>query len=42
MKIKPYVPKFDHWDAERTGWLAPVGERVEGARADDRFGVQEA
>lgn len=40
LDIKPYVPKFDHWDAERTGWLAPVGERIEGARADDRFGMQ--
>jgi tRNA-Thr(GGU) m(6)t(6)A37 methyltransferase TsaA len=41
LDIKPYVPKFDHWVAERTGWLASAGHRVEGARADDRFGIEE-
>jgi tRNA-Thr(GGU) m(6)t(6)A37 methyltransferase TsaA len=41
LDIKPYVPRFDHWDAERTGWLASAGERVRGARADDRFGMKD-
>lgn len=40
LDIKPYVPRFDHWDAERIGWLASAGDRVENARADDRFGMK--
>jgi tRNA-Thr(GGU) m(6)t(6)A37 methyltransferase TsaA len=41
LDIKPYVPKFDHWAADRIGWLASAGDRVAGARADDRFGMKE-
>ena len=25
LDIKPYVPAFDHWDVESTGWLAQKG-----------------
>lgn len=35
LDIKPYVPAFDHFDVERTGWYA--GKSAKGAVADDRF-----
>jgi tRNA (Thr-GGU) A37 N-methylase len=38
LDIKPYAPQFDHYAVERTGWLTAAGERVAGARSDDRFG----
>jgi tRNA-Thr(GGU) m(6)t(6)A37 methyltransferase TsaA len=38
LDIKPYVPVFDHHEAERTGWLAEASEAVKGKRSDDRFG----
>jgi tRNA (adenine37-N6)-methyltransferase len=38
LDIKPYVPQFDHYQVERTGWLASAGGNVEGMRSDDRFG----
>ena len=37
LDIKPYVPAFDHAEAERTGWLESTEERVEEKRSDDRF-----
>lgn len=37
LDIKPYVPAFDHQEAERIGWLAEAGEKVEEKRSDDRF-----
>jgi len=37
LDIKPYVPAFDHWDVESTGWLAQKGFLTEAKRADDRF-----
>ena len=37
LDIKPYVPMFDHHSADRVGWLASAGRRVEHARSDDRF-----
>ncbi len=37
LDLKPYVPAFDHSDAERTGWLHAAEERVKGKRSDDRF-----
>ena len=37
LDIKPYVPAFDHNEAERTGWLETTGERVKETRSDDRF-----
>ena len=37
LDIKPYVPAFDHNEAERTGWLETTGGRVKEKRSDDRF-----
>jgi tRNA-Thr(GGU) m(6)t(6)A37 methyltransferase TsaA len=37
LDIKPYVPAFDHNDAERTGWLEATGDRVKEQKSDDRF-----
>jgi len=37
LDIKPYVPAFDCWDAERTGWFAANAEKVHTTRADERF-----
>ena len=38
LDIKPYVPKFDHYEGERIGWLASARKKVEETRADNRFG----
>ncbi len=38
LDIKPYVPEFDHHEAERTGWLAAAKGKVKRKRSDDRFG----
>jgi tRNA (adenine37-N6)-methyltransferase len=35
--IKPYVPVFDHWEVDSTGWLGTKGHRAETARSDERF-----
>lgn len=37
LDIKPYVPAFDVWDADRTGWFATVADNAVQCRADDRF-----
>jgi tRNA-Thr(GGU) m(6)t(6)A37 methyltransferase TsaA len=37
LDIKPYVPAFDHQEAERTGWLAAARGKVKGKRSDGRF-----
>jgi tRNA-Thr(GGU) m(6)t(6)A37 methyltransferase TsaA len=37
LDIKPYVPAFDVFEAERTGWLAQGAPRVHEVRADTRF-----
>jgi tRNA-Thr(GGU) m(6)t(6)A37 methyltransferase TsaA len=37
LDIKPYVPAFDHHEAERTGWLATTRAGVKETRSDDRF-----
>jgi tRNA-Thr(GGU) m(6)t(6)A37 methyltransferase TsaA len=37
LDIKPYVPAFDVWDADRTGWFATVADNAAQCRADDRF-----
>ncbi|HEX4008427.1 MAG TPA: tRNA (N6-threonylcarbamoyladenosine(37)-N6)-methyltransferase TrmO [Solirubrobacteraceae bacterium] len=37
LDIKPYVPAFDAFEAERTGWLATAAQRVHQVRADARF-----
>jgi len=38
LDIKPYVPEFDHHEADRIGWLAPAKGQVRGKKSDDRFG----
>jgi tRNA-Thr(GGU) m(6)t(6)A37 methyltransferase TsaA len=37
LDVKPYVPKFDAYEANRTGWLELTEEKVEEKRSDDRF-----
>lgn len=37
LDIKPYVPVFDAFEAERTGWLGAAADRVHHVRADARF-----
>jgi tRNA-Thr(GGU) m(6)t(6)A37 methyltransferase TsaA len=37
LDIKPYVPAFDHHEAERTGWLEMARENVKEKRSDARF-----
>ncbi len=37
LDIKPYVPAFDVFAAERVGWLADAAPRVHDTRADGRF-----
>ena len=37
LDIKPYVPAFDSFTDERSGWLDGCGERVITARSDGRF-----
>ncbi|MFK5925128.1 MAG: SAM-dependent methyltransferase [Desulfuromusa sp.] len=37
LDIKPYVPDFDHVQAERTGWLECAKGRVKKQRSDNRF-----
>jgi len=35
--IKPYVPAFDAYPDERSGWLAAAGEDPRTVRSDGRF-----
>ncbi|MGD2064243.1 MAG: tRNA (N6-threonylcarbamoyladenosine(37)-N6)-methyltransferase TrmO [Nitrospirota bacterium] len=37
LDIKPYVPAFDHWDVESTGWLAHRGLQAQATKSDERF-----
>ena len=37
LDIKPYVPQFDCWDAQRIGWLEEAGEYTGEKQADSRF-----
>ena len=37
LDIKPYVPAFDVWQAERIGWFAHVEADASQCRADERF-----
>jgi tRNA (adenine37-N6)-methyltransferase len=36
LDVKPYVPAFDSFDAERTGWLEQGARKVHEVRADER------
>jgi len=37
LDIKPYVPKFDCYADEKSGWFSGCEERVANVRADERF-----
>ncbi len=37
LDIKPYVPEFDHFSADRTGWLEKARRNVQTRRSDERF-----
>jgi tRNA-Thr(GGU) m(6)t(6)A37 methyltransferase TsaA len=37
LDIKPYVPRFDVWEADRTGWFAHKAQNADTLRSDDRF-----
>ena len=37
LDIKPYVPEFDHFSAERVGWLGKTRGEVRGKKSDGRF-----
>lgn len=37
LDIKPYVPAFDVWDAERIGWMAGKAPEADTCRSDERF-----
>ncbi len=38
LDIKPYVPQFDHFAVERTGWLESSGGSAAKVKSDHRFG----
>jgi tRNA-Thr(GGU) m(6)t(6)A37 methyltransferase TsaA len=37
LDIKPYVPEFDHYPADRIGWLKEARGMVKDKKSDDRF-----
>ncbi len=37
LDIKPYVPQFDQYPADRIGWLKGTGNKVREKRSDRRF-----
>jgi len=37
LDIKPYVPEFDDYTADRVGWLEHAKGRVKSQKSDDRF-----
>ena len=37
LDIKPYVPEFDCYPDEKSGWFAGSGNRIASVRADERF-----
>jgi tRNA-Thr(GGU) m(6)t(6)A37 methyltransferase TsaA len=37
LDIKPYVPDFDVWPADRTGWFQGKSTNAVSQRSDDRF-----
>jgi tRNA-Thr(GGU) m(6)t(6)A37 methyltransferase TsaA len=41
LDIKPYVPKSDHDEEVRIGWLASTSRKMGETRADSRFGAEE-
>ena len=41
LDIKPYVPEFDQYPADRVGWLEKVRGKVRKEKSDDRFSGSE-
>lgn len=41
LDIKPYVPAFDSWRAERIGWFEGVVQKAASHEADERFHLAE-
>lgn len=41
LDIKPYVPRFDVWPADRVGWLESAAEDADHVRSDRRFHLDE-
>ena len=41
LDIKPYVPEFDVFEAEKTGWLRNSVHKLRGTRDDGRFTERE-
>jgi len=37
LDIKPYVPEFDHYPADRIGWLQNARDAVKDKKSDSRF-----
>jgi len=37
LDIKPYVPEFDHYIADRVGWIEQARGRVQETKADDSY-----
>ncbi|MEW5871581.1 MAG: tRNA (N6-threonylcarbamoyladenosine(37)-N6)-methyltransferase TrmO [Chloroflexota bacterium] len=37
LDIKPYVPEFDHYPVEHTGWLEQARGRAQNKKSDNRF-----
>ena len=37
LDIKPYVPEFDTWPADKIGWFAQKAEKAQSHQADERF-----
>ena len=40
LDIKPYVPAFDAWPGQRTGWMQGKAAEVDACRSDERFRSQ--
>lgn len=37
LDIKPYVPAFDAWPGQRTGWMQGKAAEADACRSDERF-----
>ncbi len=37
LDIKPYIPEFDCFEVDKTGWLKPLSQKIAQARSDGRF-----
>jgi tRNA (Thr-GGU) A37 N-methylase len=37
LDIKPYVPDFDIWPADKIGWFSQKADKAKSHQADERF-----